>query len=63
MFGVPCIFLARGYLLGAALGMDELPCVGMAAIGLLWASRPPVLVNRALTRRQAPEFVILKHLA
>ena len=63
VFGVPCIFLALGYLLGAALGMDELPCVGMAAIGLLVGFAPAVLVNRALTRRQAPEFVILKHLA
>ena len=34
-----------------------------AAIGLLVGFAPAVLGNRALTRRQAPEFVILKHLA
>lgn len=62
VFGVPCIFLVLGYLLGAALGMDELPCVGMAALGLLVGFLPAVWVNRLITRSKAPEFVILKHL-
>ena len=63
VFGVPCIFLALGYLLGTFLGLEELPCVGLAGIGVLFGFIPAVWVNRVLTRRQAPEFVILKHLA
>ena len=63
VFGVPCIFLALGYILGMALGLGELASVGTAAIGLIVGFLPAVWVNRCLTRSQAPEFVILKHLA
>ena len=63
VFGVPCVFLALGYLLGAALGLGELPSVGMAAIGLVVGFLPAVWVNRRITRSRTPEFVILRHLA
>ena len=63
VFGVPCIFLALGYILGMVLGLGELASVGTAAIGLLVGFLPAVWVNRLITRSQAPEFVILKHLA
>ena len=63
VFALPCVFLALGYILGKALGMGDLPSVGMAGIGLIVGFLPAVWVNRAITRRQTPEFVILKHLA
>lgn len=63
VFAVPCIFLALGYLLGQALGFGEMPSVGMAALGLLVGFLPAALVNRAMTRKQGPEFVILRHQA
>ena len=63
VFALPCVFLALGYFLGKALGMGDLPSVGMAGIGLIVGFLPAVWVNRAITRRQTPEFVILKHLA
>ena len=63
VFGVPCIFLALGYLLGTALGMGELPSVGMAGLGLLVGFLPALWVNRAITHSQTPEFVILRHQA
>ena len=63
VFAVPCICLALGYLLGQALGFGEMPSVGMAALGLLVGFLPAALVNRAMTRKQGPEFVILRHQA
>lgn len=63
VFAVPCICLALGYLLGQALGFSEMPSVGMAALGLLVGFIPAALVNRAMTRKQGPEFVILRHQA
>ena len=63
VFAVPCICLALGYLLGQALGFGEMPSVGMAALGLLVGFIPAALVNRAMTRKQGPEFVILRHQA
>ena len=63
VFGLPCVFLALGYILGMVLGLEELPCVGMAAIGLLVGFLPAVWVNRLITRSQAPEFIILRHSA
>ena len=49
-----------GYLLGKALGLGEMPSVGMAGLGLVVGFLPAVLVNRAVTRRQEPEFTILR---
>ena len=63
VFAVPCICLALGYLLGQALGFGEMPSVGMAALGLLVGFIPAALVNRAMTRKPGPEFVILRHQA
>ena len=54
------MFLVLGYLLGKALGMGEMPSVGMAGLGLVVGFLPAVLVNRAVTRRQEPEFTILR---
>ena len=63
VFGVPCIFLALGYLAGMALGLGEGASVGTAAVGLLVGFLPAVWVNRRITRSQKPEFVILRHQA
>ena len=63
VFGVPCIFLALGYLAGMALGLGEGASVGTAAVGLLVGFLPAVWVNRWITRSQKPEFVILRHQA
>lgn len=60
IFAIPCVFLVLGYLLGKALGMGEMPSVGMAGLGLVVGFLPAVLVNRAVTRRQEPEFTILR---
>lgn len=60
IFAIPCVFLVLGYLLGQALGMGEMPSVGMAGLGLVVGFLPAVLVNRAITRRQQPEFLILR---
>ena len=54
IFAIPCVFLVLGYLLGKALGMGEMP------LGLVVGFLPAVLVNRAVTRRQEPEFTILR---
>ena len=59
IFAIPCVFLVLGYLLGKALGLGEMPSVGMAGLGLVVGFLPAVLVNRAVTRRQEPEFTIL----
>ena len=40
--------------------MGEMPSVGMAGLGLVVGFLPAVLVNRAVTRRQEPEFTILR---
>ena len=60
IFAIPCVFLVLGYFLGKALGMGEMPSVGMAGLGLVVGFLPAVLVNRAVTRRQEPEFTILR---
>lgn len=60
IFAIPCVFLALGYLLGQAMGLGEMPSVGLAGIGLVVGFLPAVLVNRVITRRQQPEFTILR---
>lgn len=60
IFAIPCVCLVLGYLLGKALGLGEMPSVGMAGLGLVVGFLPAVLVNRAVTRRQEPEFTILR---
>lgn len=60
---LPCIFLGLGYVAGQAMGLGEMAAVGTGAVGLVLGFLPAVLVNRAVTRRKKPEFVILKQIA
>ena len=61
VFLLPCVGLGLGYVLGQSLlGLGELAAMGTAAVGLAVGFIPAFLVNRAITRRQAPEFRILK---
>ena len=60
VFALPCVFLGLGYLVGQALGLGEGASVGTAAVGLLVGFLPAVLVNRWITRRAAPEFVVAR---
>lgn len=57
---VPCIFLILGYLLGAWLGLTEGLCVLLAFIGLFIGFAPALLLNRAIVKRDKPEFRILR---
>ena len=58
----PCIFLILGYFLGQALGFNEFASVGIGALGILVGFLPALLLNRAVTKRKGPEFVILSKL-
>ena len=60
VFAIPCVFLVLGSLLGQLLVFGAMPSVGMAGLGLVVGFLPAVLVNRAVTRRQQPEFTILR---
>ena len=56
---LPCLGLIIGYLLADwAVGTQGL-CVLAAFIGLAIGFVPAVIVNRAATRRDAPEFTIV----
>jgi len=57
---VPCVFLVLGYLLGAGLGLGEGLCVLAAFLGLFVGFVPALLLNRAIARREKPEFTILR---
>ena len=57
---VPCVFLVLGYLLGAGLGLGEGLCVLAAFLGLFVGFVPALLLNRAIVRREKPEFTILR---
>lgn len=57
---VPCIFLVLGYLLGAWLGLDEGLCVLLAFAGLIAGFAPALLLNKAIIKRNRPEFTILR---
>ena len=61
VFLLPCIGLGLGYVLGQSLlGLGDIAALGTAVLGLVAGFVPAVLANRAITRRQAPEFRILK---
>ena len=57
---VPCVFLVLGYLLGTGLGLGEGLCVLAAFLGLFVGFVPALLLNRAIARREKPEFTILQ---
>ena len=63
VYVIPCIFLLLGYFLGQALGLGEIASVGVGAIGILVGFVPALLLNRAISKRKEPEFVILSKLA
>ena len=63
VFLLPCIGLGAGYVLGQALlNLSELAAMGTAFLGLVVGFLPAYLLNRSMTRSQAPEFNILKSL-
>jgi len=57
---VPCIGLILGYLLGGWLGFGEGLCVLLAFAGLFVGFVPALLLNRAILKRDKPEFTILR---
>ena len=57
---VPCLFLILGYLLGAWLGLGEGLCVMLAFFSLFVGFVPALLLNRAIVKRDKPEFTILR---
>lgn len=60
VFAVPCVCLALGYVAGQALGLGEGASVGAAAAGLVVGFLPAALVNRAITARKTPPFIIAR---
>lgn len=62
-FGVPCVGLGVGYVLGQSLlGLGEGMALLTAVAGLAVGCLPAILMNRAMVRSAAPEFSILKFL-
>ena len=63
VFVLPCVGLGLGYGLGMnLLRLSELTALLTAVLGLGLGCVPALLMDRAITRRNAPEFVILKRL-
>lgn len=61
VFLLPCIGLMAGYLVGqTAFSLSEAAALGTAVAGLVLSFIPAFLLNRSMTRHQAPEFKILK---
>ena len=59
----PCVGLGAGYVLGQSLlGLGDMAAMATAAAGLVVGFLPAILLNRAMTRSQKPEFQILKRL-
>ena len=58
----PCVFLLLGYFLGQAMGLGEMASVGIGALGILVGFIPALLLNRFVSTRKEPEFVILSKL-
>jgi len=59
VFLLPCVGLALGYWLGLSMDLAEMGSVLTAFAGAVVGFVPAVLLNRAITRRKAPEFTIL----
>lgn len=63
VFLLPCVGLGLGYGLGMwALHLSEITALATAFLGLAAGFVPALLMDRAITRRNAPEFAILKQL-
>ena len=63
VFVLPCVGMGLGYVLGMnVLRLSELTALLTALLGLAVGFVPAFLMNRAITRRNAPEFAILKQL-
>ena len=63
VFVLPCVGLGLGYALGTGvLRLSELTALLTALLGLGLGFVPALLMNRAIVRRDAPEFAILKRL-
>ena len=60
VFGLPCVGLAAGYVLGLALGLGEGLSLLTASAGLLAGFLPALLLNRKIIWGGAPEFRVLK---
>lgn len=63
VFVLPCVGLGLGYVMGTELlRLSDLTALLTALLGLAAGFVPALLMNRAITRRNAPEFAILKRL-
>lgn len=63
VFLLPCVGLGVGYILGMdLLHLSEGIALLTAALGLAVGFVPALLMNRAITKKRAPEFSILKRL-
>lgn len=63
VFVLPCVGLGLGYVLGTnLLRLSDLAALLTALLGLAAGFVPALLMDRAITRRNAPEFAILKRL-
>ena len=63
VFLLPCLGLGLGYGLGMnVLQLSEITALLTAALGLAAGFVPAFLMDRAITRKKAPEFAILKQL-
>ena len=58
VYVIPCVFLLLGYFLGQAMGLTEMASVGVGGLGILVGFRPAILLNRYITKREGPEFII-----
>ena len=58
VYALPCVGLVLGYLLGQALHFGEMTSVLFALGGAVAGFLPAVAVNRYVSGRNAPEFVI-----
>ena len=56
---LPCIGLMLGYIAAALFACSEGVCIASAVFGLALGFLPAVLVNRAATRTNLPEFTIV----
>ena len=63
VFLLPCLGLGLGYGLGMnVFQLSEITALVTAALGLAAGFVPALLMDRAITKRRAPEFAILKQL-